>query len=376
MSRQLSSPRTVRVLHVLNELQASGAEVMLRSAAAHWKDHGVESHVLAVAPAIGPYAQDLRSVGYRVTHQPDIPLRRVPRQLMQRVRAAAYDVVHLHAERGNFWFALAALGGGAKVVRTVHSVFPFCGRLRAERWVQRRTLGALGVAHVAISTSVADNEMSRFGNATHIVDNWYGSEFVPPGHRERSNARRALGLGEHDLVAVSVGNCSSIKRHPLLLEAMAHPESPDSLVYLHVGREDETRSERRLADHLRVTDRTRFLGAGHPLKALHAADMFVMPSSHEGLGIAAIEALATGLPAIVTDVPGLRDLVTASPAVMLTDATPEAFARAMAATVPIVARDQRVQQTAPAIHDRFGMARGVARYSRIYRGLLVSRRRR
>ncbi|MFI9753822.1 glycosyltransferase [Streptomyces collinus] len=371
MSNEVPSRLPLRVLHVLNELRASGAEVMLRSAADQWREHGVESHILAVAPAVGPLAQDLRAVGYRVARLPDSPLRRVPFRLGRHVRAGGYDVVHLHAERGNFWFALAALSAGAAVVRTVHSVFQFHGPLRAERSVQRRMLSALGTVHVAVSASVTENELRYFGNTSQVVENWYDSAFSPPSPQERARARADLGLDERHLVAVSVGNCSSVKRHGMVLEAMAHPMSPADLMYLHVGQEDEAHSERCLADQLGVVKRTCFLGLDHPLKALHAADVFVMPSSHEGVGIAAIEALATGLPAVLADVPGLRDLATAGPAVMLTEATPEAFARALA----VAGRDERIRGAPHALRDRFGMARGVAAYAAIYHGLRDGRRR-
>ncbi|GGT30239.1 glycoside hydrolase [Streptomyces kurssanovii] len=373
MDQRREGHRPVRVLHVLNELRASGAEVILRSAAAEWKGHGLESHVLAVAPSAGPFAQELRTVGYPVVHQPDVPLRRVPLQLRRYLKVGAYDVVHLHAERGNFWFALAALSTGAAVVRTVHSVFQFRGPLRVERSVQRRALRAMGAVHVAVSAAVADNELDRFGNTARIVENWYDEVFTPPSPPERERARAGLGLGEHDLVAVSVGNCAVVKRHEVVLEAMAHPMTPRDLVYLHVGQEDEMRSERRLAERLGVAERTHFLGLRNPLEALHAADVFVMPSMYEGVGIAAVEAIATGLPAVLADVSGLRDLRTISEAVTLVNATPEAFARALTTALHGSRPRPYVCRAPGVLRDRFGTARGAAAYAGIYHDLLMSR---
>lgn len=370
---QNSSRRAVRVLHVLNELRASGAEIMLRSAAPQWAGHGVECHVLAVAPSAGPLAQDLSVAGYPVMHEPDVPLRRVPARLRMLVSAGRYDVVHLHAERGNFWFGLAALSARAAAVRTVHSIFPFRGALRAERAVQRRTLSALSVVHVAVSAAVAGNEHRRFHNRAQVVPNWYDSSFAPPTAQERARARAELRLSERAFVAVSVGNCAGLKRHNLVLEAMAHPRSPRGLVYLHVGQEDEEHSERHLAEVLEVGDRTRFLGLRHPLQALHAADVFVMPSVREGVGIAAIEALATGLPAVLADSPGLRDLAGNGPAVRLTDDTPEAIACTLAAVMHDAERGECIRRPPDAVCERFSMERGVAAYAGIYQNLLTQR---
>jgi glycosyltransferase involved in cell wall biosynthesis len=278
-------------------------------------------------------------------------------------------VVHLHAERGNFYFALAALSAGAAVVRTVHGIFHFRGLLRVERTVQRLILRRMGAVHVCVGHGAADNERLRFRNPAEVIENWYDPAFTPPTPRQRFEARAALGLGDGDLVLVSVGNCAPVKRHEAILEATAHPAGPLNLVYLHVGEEDAMRGERRLAARLGIADRARFLGRRHPLVALHAADVFVMPSAHEGLGLAAVEALATGLPAVLADVPGLRDVAGASPAAVLTDVAPEQLATAISrAALPPLGK-----RTGPedirALQDRFGMERGVARLAEIYRRL-------
>jgi glycosyltransferase involved in cell wall biosynthesis len=369
--------RPVRVLHVLNELRASGAEVMLHSAAAEWKKYGVEAHVLAVGPAIGAFADKLRLAGYGVAHEVDDPLWRLPARFRHRVGTGGYDVVHLHAERGSFWLGLAALSAGAAVVRTVHTAFGFHGLLRAQRAVQRAALRAAGVVHVCVGPSVADNERGTFGNPAEVVENWYDEMFVPPTLHQRALARAVLGLADGDLVAVSVGNCAPVKRHEAVLEAMAHPQCPPSLVYLHVGEEPAARTERRLSEQLGVADRVRFLGQTHPLAALQAADVFVMPSVHEGLSIAALEALATGLPAVLADTPGLRDLAEDNSAVMLTDVTPEHFAKAIGRAARSSAERHRdgFPRDADVVRNRFGMGRGVAQYVEIYQRTRGSQRR-
>ncbi len=69
--------------------------------------------------------------------------------------------------------------------------------------------------------------------------------------------------------------------------------------------EANVRSRRQLG----VTERCSFLGSvDDPRSVLWAADIFVMPSIREGFSIAAIEAAACGLPLVLSDVPGLRDL--------------------------------------------------------------------
>ncbi|WP_406170452.1 glycosyltransferase [Streptomyces sp. NBC_00996] len=363
--------RDVRVLHVLNRLRASGAEVMLHAAAGQWKHHGIEVDVLAVGPEPGPFAADLRSVGYTVVHEPDGLLFRVPPRLARRVRDGGYDVVHVHTERAGFYFGLAALSAGAGVLRTVHSVFGFGGMLRIQRKLQRQVLRRMGVVHVGVSHGVADNEKRRFGNPSQVIENWCGKEFTPPTKRQQDQARQALKLHDHDFVVVSVGNCAPVKRHEAILEAVAHISGLSDLVYLHVGDEDGTGKERRLAEQLGISRQVHFLGHRRPLQALHAADVFVMTSAYEGLGLAAVEALMTGLPLVLADVPGLRDVAEASPAAWLTDTGPAQLAAAIERAADFCKSRPRMD-AARSFGDRFSLQRGVANYAEIYHQLARS----
>jgi glycosyltransferase involved in cell wall biosynthesis len=64
------------------------------------------------------------------------------------------------------------------------------------------------------------------------------------------------------------------------------------------------------AKRLRLDDAVRFLGpVDDPRELLRALDIFVMPSLYEGLGMAALEAMACGLPVIASDTGGLRETV-------------------------------------------------------------------
>ena len=180
----------MRVLHLLNELRPSGAEVMLCSAAECF-GHSINSaDVLATGDAVGSYAQRFSAAGYTVHH---LPFRRNPAfflRLWRFLRRGDYDVVHLHSERANFWLGLTVVASGAnKVLRTVHNNFEFEGRLATIRGWQRRTLARLGVTHVAISPGVQENEKRRFGLRTTMIPNWYDSRrFRQPTAEERKQA--------------------------------------------------------------------------------------------------------------------------------------------------------------------------------------------
>ncbi len=362
----------MRVLHVLAELKASGAEVMLRAAQPVFASQGVQSQLLSTGESVGAFADELRSAGYEIRH---LPFRGSPLFLLRfwrLLRSASVDVVHLHTERANFWIGLVALlGGRHRVVRTVHNAFGFEGRLAARRGWQRRLLSRFGLTHVAISPSVRDNERRRFGLETVLVDNWYDERrFSPLTSERRRAAREALDIGDAQKVILSVGNCSDVKNHASLLEACAKlPPSIDWL-YLHIGDEEPGQPERALSERLDIADRVRFLGRrDDPLPYFASSDLYVMPSRYEGFGVAAVEALAMGLPCLFARVPGLSDFEQRFPRIRY--ASPDAAALAIALEEALIQGFAFDDEAAELTRSHFGTRRGVAGYLAVYRGDLA-----
>jgi glycosyltransferase involved in cell wall biosynthesis len=357
----------MKVLHVLGELRSSGAEVMLRSAGPLWRQHGVYADILATGDRVGPYARVLETQGYRIHH---LPFERSPRFALRFhsfLGQHDYDVAHLHTERAFIHLGLASRARRMTVVRTVHSAFPFEGALQRRRSYQRRLARWAGIRFVAIGPSVAENER-RFANPTRVVNNWLEVDrFTPTQPSQREAAREQLGVPPNGFVAVTVGNCSPTKNHASLLQALSQLEDP--MFLLHVGEESDL-PERELASRLGLQDRCRFLGRTDPLPALRAADLFVMPSLYEGLGIASLEALSTGLPAVLTDVPGSVDLRDVSEDIVWSPTDPEglsaALARARVRFHGHRASSAREKQAA-LIRERYSPMAGVTGYTTTYR---------
>lgn len=363
----------MRVLRVLYVLRPSGVEANLRASADRWRHHGIDIDILATGPSIGPFAPALRQVGYRVEHIPQEPVARFVPNYLRFLRRNHYDVVHVQAEQGNIATVGLARLTNPQVFRSCHNTFTFSGALRVERTIQRGLLRALGVVHVSVSPSVARSEWLHFRNPTVRVANAFDDRrFRLPSAGERAAARAAVGVGETDFAVVSVGNCSRIKNHAAIIEAL--PElvsSRQRIVYLHVGAEEEGHPERQLAERLGVSAHVRFLGQRDDVdRLLHAADCYIMPSLHEGVGNAALEALASGIPAVLADVPGLRDLRDKVPGIHWTSPDTADVGHAIQAlcTVSPEERMRSTQETAACAHAHFAMEDHVRRYVDLYQG--------
>ncbi len=306
--------------------------------------------------------------------------------LRRRLREGRYDVVHFHTSRAHAmapW--VRGLARGAVVTRRMDYV---PNRLFA-RWLYGRR-AVDGVA--AISTGVAD-ALVRAGVAreriTVIPSGVDCAHFRPPTADERAAARAALGLGEADRAVGAVGVLEPRKGHRFLVEAMAMLDrngAGGGLPRDEVARQAAPRivaiiaGDGSLRDPLAAEIQRRGLGeavrmvgrVGDARTILWALDIFAMPSLREGLGVALLEAMACGLPAVTSRVGGIVDAVDEGRTGMLVaaedaDALAGALARLSANAPARVAMGAAARARAD---EHFSMASMARRTVELYRACL------
>jgi len=143
-----------------------------------------------------------------------------------------------------------------------------------------------------------------------VVPNTVGEAFTPG---EASSLRAALGL-EGKLVLLTVGrmeSCESYKGQDRVITALpALVAKGHDVVYVVVGEGNDVPRLKRLAVEAGIADRVRFIGpvfTERLAEVYRLADLFVMPSTGEGFGIAFLEAMASGVPVLGLAVAGARD---------------------------------------------------------------------
>jgi glycosyltransferase involved in cell wall biosynthesis len=133
---------------------------------------------------------------------------------------------------------------------------------------------------------------------------------LPPGDGFRSQ----FGIADSARLALFVGRISPIKNLEMLVRAFAQARVPDSRLAL-VGpmlEPDYATHLRAVCSELAVSDAVLFTGPLYgqdKLTALAAADLFVLPSLFESFGNAAAEAVAAGLPILLTETCGIAPLI-------------------------------------------------------------------
>jgi glycosyltransferase involved in cell wall biosynthesis len=126
-----------------------------------------------------------------------------------------------------------------------------------------------------------------------------------------------------------------------------------------------------LAIDLGIADRLHLLGFQQDVRPVLAAlDVFVLPSRWEGFGLATLEAMAAGLPVVVTDVPGSRDLVQhEQTGLVVPPNDSDALARAMARCLTSTDLRAQLGRQARVAAGAFTVQRMVDRYEQLYLAL-------
>lgn len=315
----------MRVLHVINGLGTGGAERSLVEMLPLLSAAGITSSVACLArKPEGVHAQ-VEEAGYPVTVLGSDRLQAV-RRLRRLIAADRPDIVHTTIFEADVIGRLAAAGRPCKVITSIVNttydgtrvadaqIHP--AKLAAAKLVDRVTARRLTDHFHAISPAVRDSAVAHLGlktRAVSVVER--GRDVQRLGLREphrRAAVRASLGLADDAEVVLSVGRQEPQKDHALLLRAVAaltasHPR----LVLLQAGRIGKSTPElRQLASTATMADRVRFLGHRDDIGDLLAAcDVFAFPSVYEGLGGSVLEAMAVGVPIVVSDAPALVDVV-------------------------------------------------------------------
>jgi glycosyltransferase involved in cell wall biosynthesis len=290
-------------------------------------------------------------------------------ELSSMFRTEAVDVVHGHE------FAMASYATLAARLRRLPSVVTFHSapdhllavwrRRAAMRW-------AIRTAHEATTISDATREVlvTRLGLDRDTVRAIPNGVPVPQG--DGTAVRRELGINDEMPLLLAVGNLYPVKGHDILIQALGvlARENPDvRWVAAIAGRGEEQARLQELTRAMGIEDRLRLLGFRSEVGALlHAADLFVHPSRSEGLPLAVIEAMSTGLAVVASDVGGLREVVT--PGVdgeLVRPEDPQALAQAILGLLSDPGRRERLADAARRTAvERFGVDSMVEEYLDVY----------
>jgi glycosyltransferase involved in cell wall biosynthesis len=364
----------MRLMLVISEMGIGGAERVVLELARFATNRG---DAVAVLADPGRLDRELEALG--VTRAP-LPHARTPPALARAalsgarlVRSFRPEVIHSHNVRVTALARAAARLGSprapAPVLATYHGV-PADEARRAAR--------ILRAAHsvVCVSSGLRDELLANGvpPDRVSVVENG-----VPPApsldDATRERIDRELGLHPGPVVA-AVGRLAPQKAHARFLEAAAlvRDEQPDAQ-FMIVGDGPLRADLEAHAARLGLAQAVHFTGTRDDAPTLIArADILAFSSEWEGLSIAALEALASGVPIVSTEVAGARELLATGAGVSV-EHDPRALSRAVLDLIREPDRRAMLGRRGRELYEeRFSSRTMAERYARIYHDLLARQR--
>ena len=228
--------------------------------------------------------------------------RKAGQELEQLLEELKPELVHCHGTIAGIYGRRAAEHLGIPAFYTAHDFRIYRGCLLPERlgfgFLERRYSRCTQVMYTVCPED--GNYAKKHLHARTVIslpDMGLDYERYAIPARSRDEVRAELRIPEDATVLLSVGTLRMQKRLRIVLQAMARLRDMEQLHYVICGEGPDMAFLQKLIANLRLQERVHLLGYRTDIPdLLGAADIFCMPSRREGCGIAALEAMAAGLP--------------------------------------------------------------------------------
>lgn len=300
--------KPIRILQAVNVMDRAGLETMIMNHYRHIDRDLVQFDFLTHRQTRGAYDEEIEQLGGRIFRAPRLyPQNYIAyRKFMRRFFAEhTYPVVHSHIDAMSaFPLAMAqSCQVGARIAHSHNDSVDMDFKYPIKQ-IARKRLPNIATHFWACSEEAG---VYLFGEKNrskiHVVKNAIDLGDFCFASAKRALRRSELGLTDGQMLIGHVGRFSSVKNHLFIIKLLKELvcDGVDAVLAL-VGDGDLKDSIAKMASASGLSDRVRFLGLREDVnELLHAFDLFIYPSLHEGIPLALIEAQASGLPVLASD---------------------------------------------------------------------------
>ncbi|MDG4850877.1 glycosyltransferase family 4 protein, partial [Peribacillus frigoritolerans] len=240
---------------------------------------------------------------------------RAYKKMVKLLKNGDYDLVHTHTPVASVFTRLACKKfKNIKVIYTAHGFHFFKGAsyknwllyYPIERWLARYT-------DVLITINKEDYERAKKSFKAERVEYIPGVGLNIQRFSEtlvdKKTKRNEISIPEDAFVVLSVGELNQNKNHETIIKAISKLNNPN-IYYVICGQGPLNKYLSNLISELSIENQVKLLGKRNDIAEIcKMSDVFVFPSFREGLSVALMEAMASGLPIICSDIRGNRDLI-------------------------------------------------------------------
>lgn len=239
------------------------------------------------------------------------------RELKHIVEKEKYDIVHCHTPIAAACTRLACINArkkGTRVIYTAHG-FHFYKGAPLKNWIiyfpVEKVCSYMTDVLITINTEDYGFAKKHMGAKKNVYVPGVGIDLEKFKREEidKASKKAELGLRDDDIVLFSVGELNHNKNHELVIKAL-HKIGDRKIHYLIAGVGVLKEYLQDLTEKFGLSNDVHLLGYRKDISELcQISDLFVFPSLREGLPVSVMEAMASGLPIIASNIRGNRDLV-------------------------------------------------------------------
>lgn len=285
----------MKIVQVINQLRLGGAEKLVLELHQEFLKNGHTSFVIALC---GTEVRGKNIFNLDLPSPNSLRAKSALKKILSSL--GEVDVIHAHLTQSQFWVGrIKKHFPKTKFITTEHDT----SNNRRHKWWGRFVDRFI--------YSPFDKIICISGGVKKSLENWlpvvrdktiicYNGIRIEEGIRQRSFSKDKVRL-------ITVGRLVKKKGIDLAIHALS--EVPDSFSLTIIGDGEERASLKQLVKSLKVENRVRFVGfVENPNEYLMSSDVFLMPSRFEGFGLALVEAMSVGLPAIISNIPGISEV--------------------------------------------------------------------
>ncbi len=302
------------ILHVIDTTGPGGAETVFIELADRLRNLGYRSIVVIRGPGWVMDELARRRLDVHVLPAKGSFNFRFLMQLVRLIRRERVDLVQSHLLGSNIYCAIAGLLARVPVIATFHGKVDVNPRERL-RWLKLMVMN-IGVRRFVTVSQRLRDEIDREGllrvAKTTVIYN--GIDVVRYGRSESHQLRAQLSLPQNTVLIGCLGNVRPAKAYDILIQAAPLVLEVFPAVHFVIGGDISQSLMRDMLEPLLAqsgaASNIHFLGfCNNSAAFLSELDVFLLCSNSEGFSISTIEAMATGLPVVVTRCGGPEEIV-------------------------------------------------------------------
>jgi len=369
------------LLHLTLSMGAGGIENLIMTMARHIDNQRFTMSVGCLDSG-GVLLQEISSLGcntFVLSRRGGFDFRLIL-QLAKILRERKIHILHTHNQAAHFYGCLAGkLARTPVIINTEHSRHYIDGHWR--RRLEKKGLSFFTDKIVTVSQELRQQSLVRDKIAEKKLEvvlngidlSFYNSSGSLQNCSVSENLRQELGIPKSSKVVGIIGRLHPVKNHELLFRSLRHIvfEKQIAVSLLVVGDGELRKTLEDLAESLDIVDNVHFAGYRQDIpQIMTLLDVLVLCSHSEGLPLTLLEAMAAGVPVVVTEGANKSKLVRHCKNGLVADATVESLATMIVDSLDVQVSEKFIPSARELVFRKYSILTTIDRYQGLYDQLL------